>query len=111
MKLAAQAGGACVLSSIAAALLCAQSGAVLEWNTPVTESGRRVPGPVASPGRALRGRSDTRRRDRKSTRLNSSHLGISDVVFCLKKAINSVSVVAFSVLLLVSLGAASGLGR
>src|ERR1039458_5235163 len=36
MKLAAQAG-ACVRSSIAAALLCAQPGAVLEWNTPVTE--------------------------------------------------------------------------
>src|ERR1039458_7230926 len=28
------------------------------------------------------------RRDRKSTRLNSSHLGISDVVFCLKKKHN-----------------------
>src|ERR1039457_5022414 len=36
MKLAARAG-ACVLSSIAAALWCAQPGAVLEWNTPVTE--------------------------------------------------------------------------
>ena len=36
MKFAAQAG-ACILSSIAAALLCAQPGAVLEWNTPVTE--------------------------------------------------------------------------
>src|SRR5438045_6780580 len=31
------------------------------------------------PGRARR------RRDRKSTRLNSSHLGISYAVFCLKK--------------------------
>src|SRR5947199_6053896 len=28
---------------------------------------------------------DARRRDRKSTRLNSSHLGISYAVFCLKK--------------------------
>src|SRR5262245_65054187 len=28
-----------------------------------------------------------RRRDRKSTRLNSSHLGISYAVFCLKKKI------------------------
>src|ERR1035438_5959028 len=27
----------------------------------------------------------TGRRDRKSTRLNSSHLGISDAVFCLEK--------------------------
>src|SRR5437899_7969099 len=31
------------------------------------------------------GRSPARRRDRKSTRLNSSHLGISYAVFCLKK--------------------------
>src|SRR5947199_8046454 len=30
-------------------------------------------------------RSAGRRRDRKSTRLNSSHLGISYAVFCLKK--------------------------
>src|SRR6195952_5967786 len=29
------------------------------------------------------------RRDRKSTRLNSSHLGISYAVFCLKKKINT----------------------
>src|SRR5262245_65922612 len=32
-----------------------------------------------------------RGRDRKSTRLNSSHLGISYAVFCLKKKINSSS--------------------
>src|SRR5258705_4967409 len=31
------------------------------------------------------GRVGVRRRDRKSTRLNSSHLGISYAVFCLKK--------------------------
>src|SRR5205814_10673928 len=36
-----------------------------------------------SPVRAERGGLDTR--DRKSTRLNSSHLGISYAVFCLKK--------------------------
>src|SRR5947199_1844595 len=30
-------------------------------------------------------RGGARRRDRKSTRLNSSHLGISYAVFCLKK--------------------------
>src|SRR5438045_7022943 len=30
-------------------------------------------------------RTQVRRRDRKSTRLNSSHLGISYAVFCLKK--------------------------
>src|SRR5437899_7620804 len=29
-------------------------------------------------------------RDRKSTRLNSSHLGISYAVFCLKKKINNI---------------------
>src|SRR5438045_5302454 len=34
------------------------------------------------PSRAVR---DRRLRDRKSTRLNSSHLGISYAVFCLKK--------------------------
>src|SRR5262245_62782355 len=39
--------------------------------------GRRRP---ATPGTARR-----RGRDRKSTRLNSSHLGISYAVFCLKK--------------------------
>src|SRR5256885_6158831 len=31
------------------------------------------------------GRAEPRRRDRKSTRLNSSHLVISHAVFCLKK--------------------------
>src|SRR5471030_3464389 len=31
------------------------------------------------------GKQRRRRRDRKSTRLNSSHLGISYAVFCLKK--------------------------
>src|SRR5438045_7367682 len=41
-------------------------------------------------GDAIRGRTMppcwlARRRDRKSTRLNSSHLGISYAVFCLKK--------------------------
>src|SRR5258705_4447383 len=39
-----------------------------------------------------RGRSE--REDRKSTRLNSSHLGISYAVFCLKKKKNSLLVVA-----------------
>src|SRR5258705_7104040 len=37
--------------------------------------------------RLLAGRTDTA--DRKSTRLNSSHLGISYAVFCLKKKKNS----------------------
>src|SRR5256885_12164403 len=40
----------------------------------------------ALPGqRAQRGRADGRAQDRKSTRLNSSHLVISYAVFCLKK--------------------------
>src|SRR5205814_10724130 len=53
-------------------------------------------GPRSAPGAAsggARGRSRTparvRSRDRKSTRLNSSHLGISYAVFCLKKKIAS----------------------
>src|SRR3712207_9331654 len=40
--------------------------------------------PEERPGR-LAGRGDPRRRDRKSTRLNSSHANISYAVFCLKK--------------------------
>src|SRR5256885_7562156 len=47
--------------------------------------GRPVLAPEdASTGRIRRRRSDARR-DRKSTRLNSSHLVISYAVFCLKK--------------------------
>src|SRR3712207_7178049 len=34
------------------------------------------------------------RRDRKSTRLNSSHANISYAVFCLKKKINSISLIS-----------------
>src|SRR5947199_4904758 len=44
-------------------------------------AGRREGGRRALPGPAR----DQRRGDRKSTRLNSSHLGISYAVFCLKK--------------------------
>src|SRR6266850_2990926 len=40
--------------------------------------------PIWPPSRG-RGRFRPRRRDRKSTRLNSSHLVISYAVFCLKK--------------------------
>src|SRR5258705_3165848 len=39
-----------------------------------------------------------RRRDRKSTRLNSSHLGISYAVFCLKKQ-KQTSVISLSMML------------
>src|SRR5205814_8031460 len=49
--------------------------------------GGHAVGPVAE----RRPRADAARvRDRKSTRLNSSHLGISYAVFCLKKKINRV---------------------
>src|SRR5690606_42052101 len=46
--------------------------------------GRRIPGRshASLPARVVRRRS---RRDRKSTRLNSSHVKISYAVFCLKK--------------------------
>src|SRR5437899_7950539 len=45
---------------------------------------RRSPPPGGSPAPAC-----LRMRDRKSTRLNSSHLGISYAVFCLKKKTKS----------------------
>src|SRR3712207_9001072 len=50
-------------------------------------AGRRGPrAPLAAaPGRLLRGRDERAGRDRKSTRLNSSHANISYAVFCLKK--------------------------
>src|SRR5258705_3305415 len=55
---------------------------------PVVRTGRRARGRRARPG-VLLGDPDepvrADRRDRKSTRLNSSHLGISYAVFCLKK--------------------------
>src|SRR5947199_5701813 len=41
--------------------------------------------PPREPGTAAQPRLSVRARDRKSTRLNSSHLGISYAVFCLKK--------------------------
>src|ERR1039458_10019940 len=48
---------------------------------------------AAALGRELLHRANPGRRDRKSTRLNSSHLGISYAVFCLKK---NVSLPAYS---------------
>src|SRR6266478_8862928 len=60
--------------------------------TTLFRSRRRTPAPVTCrrPGRqpappGHRRRSGIRRRDRKSTRLNSSHSQISYAVFCLKK--------------------------
>src|SRR5258705_1863262 len=49
---------------------------------------------AAVPGRALGG-ADV---DRKSTRLNSSHLGISYAVFCLKTKKNTDEIPAFTAL-------------
>src|SRR5688572_31402815 len=43
------------------------------------------PAPRAGPGRGGRACAATTARDRKSTRLNSSHSQISYAVFCLKK--------------------------
>src|SRR5438045_4628430 len=44
--------------------------------------------PAFRAGRRARDAARSRARDRKSTRLNSSHLGISYAVFCLKKKNN-----------------------
>src|SRR5438045_8070432 len=53
---------------------------------------------VACPSRAMLGHGEVglernRRPDRKSTRLNSSHLGISYAVFCLKKKITKNNII------------------
>src|SRR5882724_12151687 len=63
--------------------------------SPYTPPGRRTDGPSPS--------STVERRDRKSTRLNSSHLGISYAVFCLKKKTKSHMVTSSSVALCVRL--------
>src|SRR5471030_3464484 len=54
---------------------------------PYTTLFRSVParGPGAEPVRTIECHEQRMVRDRKSTRLNSSHLGISYAVFCLKK--------------------------
>src|SRR5436305_3105175 len=53
---------------------------------PASPPGCRTPGPCPRPPPWRRSR--TRRKDRKSTRLNSSHVRISYAVFCLKKKKN-----------------------
>src|SRR5207249_8812913 len=64
-------------------------GAVGRWLLPHRRMGRwvRRPGRGYLPGalRRLRPRRGRDREDRKSTRLNSSHVSISYAVFCLKK--------------------------
>src|SRR2546430_10570855 len=52
---------------------------------PYTTLFRSAGRPAAPPDRPERPEPDTARRDRKSTRLNSSHSQISYAVFCLKK--------------------------
>src|SRR5262245_62816294 len=52
--------------------------------THLIESGKLTPEEVCEARKALRNLS-RKEKDRKSTRLNSSHLGISYAVFCLKK--------------------------
>src|SRR5688500_19587982 len=49
----------------------------MRWGTELVRMGNGLPGPGFD--------TDDNRRDRKSTRLNSSHLVISYAVFCLKK--------------------------
>src|SRR5256885_10703991 len=70
---------------------------------PYTTLFRSGPHPAIAPkvdvpgcGRFLRDRSDLRS-DRKSTRLNSSHLVISYAVFCLKKKNRPISRIAVRV--------------
>src|SRR5690625_6365380 len=56
---------------------------------PTSRASRRSPPPRGCPGRWPRGTPEWTRNsppgDRKSTRLNSSHVAISYAVFCLKK--------------------------
>src|SRR5256885_9922807 len=66
----------------------------LRWATLLRASGHRVRVEVAWNGEACDAliALHARRRDRKSTRLNSSHLVISYAVFCLKKKNNKTMV-------------------
>src|ERR1035438_10924177 len=58
----------------------ANDGMAAQYTTPSVLAHPQPPS-----NRAGRGQGLTMRPDRKSTRLNSSHLGISYAVFCLKK--------------------------
>src|SRR5256885_17037309 len=58
-------------------------------STPQSVRGPDESAPDRSVGAVARRRPARQRRDRKSTRLNSSHLVISYAVFCLKKKIIS----------------------
>src|SRR5438045_6590490 len=54
------------------------------------EGSPRVDELVVRSGEGEEGGPEPARRDRKSTRLNSSHLGISYAVFCLKKKMEQI---------------------
>src|SRR5689334_23597770 len=71
----------------------------LSWRVPDSSIGAALQGLLQSggdsvalrkrrPTRTLAANQETRRQDRKSTRLNSSHSSISYAVFCLKKKKN-----------------------
>src|SRR5699024_12273593 len=56
---------------------------------PAERSSRRSPSPTSTPRSPVRSETDyVDSTDRKSTRLNSSHVSISYAVFCLKKKKN-----------------------
>src|SRR5437899_9856224 len=61
--------------------------ASVKWKTAWTNSASiwRAAEETLRTGRNRRRAAERQRADRKSTRLNSSHLGISYAVFCLKK--------------------------
>src|SRR5437899_9353863 len=65
--------------------ICAAETALGSFSKPFTTAAKRSDsGGCSRPNSTARGK----RTDRKSTRLNSSHLGISYAVFCLKKKKN-----------------------
>src|SRR5699024_12069898 len=69
------------------ALASAEEPATEDHRSPSPAASRPAQGRPRRPSgrRDLPGRSAGHRRDRKSTRLNSSHVSISYAVFCLKK--------------------------
>src|SRR5438477_9784987 len=62
-----------------------------EWSPRYHEDQpERIPGPDLADYLGLPINDAARQRDRKSTRLNSSHMSISYAVFCLKKKNNTI---------------------
>src|SRR5256885_12886606 len=81
-------------SSVSGCSVCTVAGVAAFQNTPTDTElpSRQLPTtwPLLVMAAALQLRPGDRRADRKSTRLNSSHLVISYAVFCLKKNKNTV---------------------